>query len=99
LSVPQVEEEQEITFEVTNEASEMPKTEGENAEGEEATDKPKPKSKTVQVLVDIDQQEKAIMLNPRYVSSLEGKSFLYVNKYAQKAYREDILDTISKTYP
>jgi hypothetical protein len=98
LSVPQVEEEQEITFEVTNEASEMPKTEG-GAEDEEGAEKPKPKSKTVHVLVDIDQQEKAIMLNPRNVPSLEGKSFLYVNKYAQKAFREDILDTISKTYP
>ena len=48
LTVPQVEEEQEITIEVTQGTSEAPK------EGEEA-EKPKPQTKTVMVMVDVDQ--------------------------------------------
>ena len=75
LTVPQVEEEQEITIEVTQGTSEAPK------EGEEA-EKPKPVTKTVVVMVDVDQQEKAMAVNPRNIEGLENKSFHLINKYA-----------------
>lgn len=73
----------------------MPKTETEEGEGE----KPKPKTKTVVVMVDVDQQEKTMAVNPRNIEAIEGKSFYLINKYAQKAYREDFLDYISRLYP
>ena len=104
LSVPQVEEEQEITFEVTQGAeSAAPTTENKEekkeeevkAEGEKVA-KPKPKQKTVVVMVDMDQQERSMTLNPRNVEQMGGKSFLYINKYAQKAFREELLDHISR---
>ena len=51
LTVPQVEEEQEITIDITQGTSEeAPKT-----ETEEGGEKPKPKTKTVVVMVDVDQ--------------------------------------------
>ena len=75
LSVPQIEEEQEIAIEVTR-ASDVPKAEGEE------TERTKPKTKTVIVMVDVDQQEKAMAVNPRNVDGLDGKSFFLINKYA-----------------
>lgn len=89
INVPQTEEEQEITIEITQGTSEA-------AEGEE---KPKPKSKTVLVMVDVDQQEKAMAVKPRNIEGLEGKSFYLINKYAQKAFREEFLDYIARLHP
>jgi hypothetical protein len=86
-----MEEEQEITIEVTQQTSDAPKTE----EG----DKLKPKTKTVIVMVDVDQQEKSLTVGTRNVDGLEGKSFFLINKYAQKAFREEFLDYISRLYP
>jgi len=50
-------------------------------------------------MVDVDQQEKAMAVNPRNVEGLDGRSFFLINKYAQKAYREEFLDYISRLYP
>lgn len=50
-------------------------------------------------MVDVDQQEKAMAVNPRNIESLENKSFFLINKYAQRAYREEFLDYISRLYP
>jgi hypothetical protein len=92
ISVPQYEEEQEITIEITQGTSEA-------IEGENASEKPKPKTKVVLVMVDVDQQDKAMSVKPRSIDGFDNKSFYLINKYAQKAFREEFLDYISRLYP
>jgi hypothetical protein len=38
-------------------------------------------------------------VRPRSVEGLDNKSFYLINKYAQKAFREEFLDYIARLYP
>lgn len=79
ITIPQVEEEEQINIEVT----------GEN--------KDEPKTKTVKKMVDEDQKDKALAVQGRDIPDLGN--FWVISQYAAKAYREEFLDYISRTFP
>lgn len=79
ITIPQIEEEEQINIEVTGD------------------DKDAPKTKTVKRMVDEDQKEKALAVQGREVPDLGN--FWVISQYAAKAYREEFLDYISRTFP
>jgi hypothetical protein len=93
ITVPQVEEEEEIKVEVTG-GKEEPK------EGEEVDPTAKKtKTKKVTRMVDVDTQDKVISVTTRGIEAMENKNFWCINTGAAKAYREEFLEYINKTYP
>lgn len=47
----------------------------------------------------MDQKDKALAVNGRDIQGMQGTTVLVINKYAAKAYREDFLEYINRTYP
>lgn len=95
ITVPQVEEEEEIKVEVTGGKADEEKKEGEEVD---PTAK-KTKTKKVTKMVDVDTQDKVIAVTSREVAAMEGKNFWCVNTGAGRAYREEFLEYINRTYP
>lgn len=62
-----------------------------------------PKTEIIKKLVDEDQRESAITIQGRDVNGIKAvenaRQFFNMNLYAGKAYREDFLSFIQKTYP
>ena len=89
-------------IEVTETVDESSKVESktESAKVPEAKEgEPAPKkTKLVTVMVDIDQQDKCLAIVPRSVAAMENNSFVQVNYFAMKSYREDFLDFISRNH-
>ena len=84
IKVPQYEQEIEVP---------LPAAEG-DMEGEE------PKTKTVKKMVDEDQKEKALAISVRDVAGMrERKHFYHINQFASRAFRDDFLGFMNKTYP
>ena len=103
ITVPQTEEEQEIVIEVSGSVDESKQTseavpENKEEKEEETTEK-KQETKIIKVMVDVDQQDKVLSVVARNVADLEEKSFLLINMYAMKSYREEFMDYIARIHP
>ena len=84
IKVPKYEEETEVP---------LPAAEG-DMEGDE------PKTKTVKKIVEEDQKEKALALSVRDVNGMKDRKHFYqINQYASRAFRDDFLGFMNKTYP
>ena len=54
----------------------------------------------IKKMVDEDQKEKALAIKIRDVSGMRDRKHFYtINQYASKAFRDDFLAFINKTYP
>jgi hypothetical protein len=69
-------------------------------EGEEgAEDENKGTTQTVIKMVEQDQKDKALAVKGRDIPGMPGQSILVINRYAARAYREEFLEYINRTYP
>jgi|TARA_B110001450_G_C17651826_1_gene493640 hypothetical protein len=50
-------------------------------------------------MVDVDTQDKVVAVTTRDVAGVDNKSFWCINTSAGKAYREEFVDYINRTYP
>lgn len=50
-------------------------------------------------MVDVDTQDKVIAVITRDVTGVDNKSFWCINTAAGKAYREEFVEYINRTYP
>lgn len=98
ITVPQIEEEQEIEVKVTGGADEKKEDEKEEVDPTESPSK-KTKTKKVTKMVDVDTQDKVISVITRDVQTMEGKNFWCISTGASKAYREEFLEYINRSFP
>lgn len=97
ITVPQIEEEEEIEVKVTGGADEK---KDEEKDAVDPTESPKKtKTKKVKKMVDVDTQDKVIAVTTRDVQTMEGKNFWCISTGAGKAFREEFLEYINRTYP
>ena len=67
----------------------------EAAEGDEENQR----TQTVIKMVEQDQKDKALAVKGRDIGGMPGQSILVINRYAARAYREEFLEYINRTYP
>jgi hypothetical protein len=65
------------------------------------TESPAKKTKTKKVtkMVDVDTQDKVISVITRDVQTMDGKNFWCISTGASKAYREEFLEYINRSFP
>lgn len=84
LKPGQVQEEEEVKLEIDH--------------GDDG-DEQKAPTQTVIKTVEQDQNHKALAVQGRDIQGMPGTTILVINKYAGRAYREEFLEYINRTYP